>query len=62
MPTKTLNAKQLATVLAVSRHTIYVWCRDGRIPFLRAGRAGHIRFDPGEVMQAIRGHAPLSAA
>jgi excisionase family DNA binding protein len=53
MPKKILNVKALAAMMGVSRHTVYVWCREEKIPYLRLGR-GQIRFNPDEVMQAFR--------
>ena len=62
MPTKTFTAKQLATILQVSTHTVYEWVRRNKIPYLRAGR-GHLRFNPTEVGRALRqDRPPLHAA
>jgi excisionase family DNA binding protein len=60
MPKRTFNAKQLAAIMSVSKHTVYVWAREKKIPYLRVGR-GHLRFNAAEVLQAIR-HADATAA
>lgn len=41
-----MNVKTLASLMRVSRHTVYVWVREGKIPTLRVGH-GHIRFTAG---------------
>ena len=40
-----LKAKEIATWLKLDRQTIYRLTKDGKIPHLRLGKTGTIRYD-----------------
>lgn len=48
---KHLTTEQLAEQLSVGKRTIRQWMTDGRIPYLKIGRA--VRFDPEKVETAL---------
>ena len=49
-----LTPKEIAEYLAVSHKTIYKWSFQGKVPFLKLGKA--IRFDLGEINQWLKEH------
>ena len=49
-----IGAKQAAQLLGIKLATLYVWCEQERIPFVRLGWA--LRFDPDELESWIELH------
>ena len=52
MEGKLLNAVELAERLGIARSQVYSLAKRGDIPVIEAGR--HYRFDPEEVIEALR--------
>jgi excisionase family DNA binding protein len=50
---KLLTVAEMAEHLRLSRWTVYGIAADGRLPVIRLSRR-RLRFDPGEVAEAIR--------
>ena len=46
---KLISASELAGGRGVGRATVYAWVRQGRLPALRLGRRGVLRFDPADL-------------
>jgi len=46
-----LRKPELASKLAISKRTLDVWMRNGRVPFLKVGRT--VRFRLGDVLQKL---------
>jgi excisionase family DNA binding protein len=44
-----MSVKQLASLLGISRATLYEWCSDRQIPHLKVGR--RTAFDPKQIEQ-----------
>jgi len=54
--TKTVNARELAAMLGVSRLTVLRWGRDGLIPSMKVGRL--VMFEPEKVKSAVQRFKP----
>lgn len=42
-----LTSRQIATMLSVNLDTLYDWCKQGAVPYMRIGR--NFKFDPAEI-------------
>jgi excisionase family DNA binding protein len=55
MERKLIDINELAAKLSIRPGTIYNWCSQRKIPFVKVRRA--LRFDPAEVEQIVK-HCP----
>ena len=53
-----MNVGEIATMLGVSRKTVYHWVSRREVPFLKAGK--HLRFDPMEVMEHFKNQTKMT--
>lgn len=49
-----IDAREAASLLGIHLSTLYTWCEEERVPFVRLGRA--LRFDPTDLQRWIDDH------
>ncbi len=46
-----VNVEELATILKISKHTVYFWVHTNKIPYYKV--SNRLRFDPKVVLEEI---------